>query len=70
MSSSHRIAMTEIVQELAIYGIMGALCFGIGLIAGYIAVSKYYEHRFITVSRQCSEKDSLTPLLDELCRES
>ena len=57
-------------MNLSAYIAIGALAFGIGLIGGYIALSRYYEKRFLIIGKACSDSDSLVPLLDELERES
>ena len=62
--------MSEFLMNFSAYIAIGALAFGIGLIGGYIALSRYYEKRFLIIGKACSDSDSLVPLLDELERES
>ncbi|MDO9539761.1 MAG: hypothetical protein Q7J09_07155 [Methanocalculus sp.] len=62
--------MSEFLMDLSAYIVIGALAFGIGLMGGHIALSRYYERRFLIVGKACSDADSLIPLLDELERES
>jgi hypothetical protein len=64
------VGMSDGILDVGIYAVIGALCFGIGVIAGDLLVARYYNRRFVSVSRRCADEDSLTPLLDELERES
>ncbi len=62
--------MIDVMQDVTAYVGIGALCFGIGLVVGYMLLSRYYNARFIYVSQQCADDDSIIPLLNELERES
>jgi hypothetical protein len=59
-----------LLTEVIIYGMIGFLTFIIGLLAGYIAMTRYYQKRFVRVAAACRDVDSIEPLLDELERES
>jgi hypothetical protein len=59
-----------LLTEVIIYGIIGFLTFVIGLLAGYLAMTRYYQKRFMQVAAACRDVDSIEPLLDELERES
>jgi hypothetical protein len=56
--------------DLAAYIVISILTFAIGLILGHLLTSEYYRRRFIQVAGECSNADSLTPLIGELERES
>ncbi|KUL04175.1 MAG: Uncharacterized protein XE11_0760 [Methanomicrobiales archaeon 53_19] len=70
LKSAHGDEMSDLLLNLSAYVAIGALAFGIGLVGGYIALSRYYTKRFLIVGKECSDKDSLIPLLDEIERES
>jgi hypothetical protein len=57
-------------MDIAVYAVIGALMFGIGLIIGYLSLRRYYGTRFVVVAQACSDADSLVPLVAELERES
>ncbi|NYT05253.1 MAG: hypothetical protein GKC04_02605 [Methanomicrobiales archaeon] len=59
-----------LLTEVLIYGAIGFLTFVIGLLAGYLAMTRYYERQFIRVAESCRDADSIEPLLEELERES
>ncbi|KQC05800.1 MAG: hypothetical protein APR53_06725 [Methanoculleus sp. SDB] len=59
-----------LLTEVFIYGMIGFLTFVIGLLAGYLAMTRYYRKRFMRVAAACRDVDSIEPLLDELERES
>jgi hypothetical protein len=61
---------TVFMNEILIYLTIGFLTFFIGLIAGYLATTRYYQGRFLVVAGDCREDDSMVPLIDELERES
>jgi len=56
--------------DIVVYSVIGALMFGIGLLLGYLSLRRYYAQRFIVVAKECSDADSLVPLIGELERES
>lgn len=58
------------LSDLLVYVIIGALAFGIGLISGYLIMHAYYDRRFIMIGEACEEADSLTPVFDEMERET
>jgi hypothetical protein len=58
------------MMDLAIYVGIGFMTFVIGLISGYLTLSRFYTRRFLVVARQCSDTNSTVPIVDELARES
>jgi hypothetical protein len=62
--------MDGTVVDIAVYAVIGALTFGMGLIVGYLSLRRYYGTRFLIVAQACSDADSLVPLVAELERES
>jgi len=62
--------MAQPLDVLLAYITIGALMCGIGLIAGYFLTSRYYSERFMVVVRECSQQDSLVPLISEMEHES
>jgi hypothetical protein len=65
-----RCVMADMFTDLLIYIGIGILTFGIGAILGYQLLSMYYERRFMEIARQCSDDDSVIPIIDELARET
>jgi hypothetical protein len=61
---------TVVMNEILIYVIIGFLMFIIGLLAGYLATTRYYQNRFLVVAGECRDADSMVPLIDELERRS
>lgn len=59
-----------LANDFLVYSVIGILTFAIGLIIGYILLQRYYMGRFVSVAQECSEADSLVPLIGELERES
>jgi hypothetical protein len=62
--------MAEIFTDILIYAGIGIIMFTIGMIIGYQLLIMYYTKRFMVVARECSDADSVVPLVDELARES
>lgn len=62
--------MAEMFTDLLIYVGIGVLTFMIGYILGYQLLMVYYTKRFMVIARQCSDADSLVPMVDELARET
>jgi len=62
--------MTELLTDLLIYAGIGIITFCIGIIIGYQLLIMVYTRRFMVVARECSESDSVLPLVDELVRET
>jgi len=65
-----RCVMADMFTDLLIYIGIGILTFGMGAILGYQLLSMYYERRFMEIARQCSDDDSVIPIIDELARET
>jgi hypothetical protein len=61
--------MTDMLTDLLIYAAIGILTFAIGLILGYQLLIMNYTTRFLRIAKQCSDDDSIIPLVDELSRE-
>lgn len=58
------------MNEGLIYSTIGILTFMIGLLLGHILTTAYYGRRFIAVAKECRDRNSIEPLIDELERES
>ena len=63
-----RCAMAEMFTELLIYIGIGILMFAIGMIVGYQLLIMHYTRRFMIIAAECSDADSLVPMVDELAR--
>jgi len=62
--------MADLFTDLLIYIGIGIIMFTIGMIIGYQLLIMHYTKRFIVVAKECSDADSVVPLVDELARES
>jgi len=65
-----RCAMAELLTDLLIYIGIGILTFAIGMILGYQLLIMHYTRRFMVIAAECSDADSLVPMVDELARET
>jgi len=62
--------MTDLLTDILIYIGIGIITFTIGIILGYQLLIMHYTKRFVGIARQCSDTDSLIPIVDELARET
>jgi hypothetical protein len=62
--------MADLLTDLLIYTGIGIIMFTIGIILGYQLLIMYYTKRFVVIAKECSDTDSLIPIVDELTRES
>jgi hypothetical protein len=62
--------MVDLLTDLLIYAGIGIITFTIGMILGYQLLIMYYTKRFIVIAKECSDSDSVVPMVDELARES
>jgi hypothetical protein len=62
--------MADLLTDLLIYIGIGILTFAIGMILGYQLLSMYYTRRFVVLAKECSDSDSVIPIVDELARET
>lgn len=62
--------MADLLTDLLIYTGIGIITFTIGMILGYQLLIMYYTKRFLVVAKDCSDADSVIPIVDELTRES
>jgi hypothetical protein len=62
--------MADLLTDLLIYIGIGIITFTIGMILGYQLLIMYYTKRFVVVAKECSDSDSVIPIVDELTRES
>ncbi len=62
--------MADMFTDLLIYIGIGILTFAIGMILGYQLLVMHYTKRFVTLAKDCSDADSVVPLVDELERET
>jgi len=62
--------MSDLLTDLLIYAGIGIITFTIGIILGYQVLIMYYTKRFMAVAKECSDVDSVIPIVDELTRES
>jgi hypothetical protein len=65
-----RCAMTDLLTDLLIYIGIGIITFTIGIILGYQLLITYYTRRFMVIAAECSDADSVVPMVDELARET
>jgi hypothetical protein len=62
--------MAELLTDLLIYIGIGFLTFLIGMVLGYQLLIMYYTKRFMVIAAQCSDADSVVPMVDELAKET
>jgi len=62
--------MADLFTDLLIYIGIGILTFAIGMILGYQVLIMYYTKRFMVIAGECSDTDSLIPMVEELAREA
>jgi hypothetical protein len=62
--------MADLFTDLLIYTAIGIMTFAIGLIIGYYLLMRHYTRRFLVLARDCTEAESVIPLVDELARET
>ena len=62
--------MADLLTDLLIYTGIGIITFTIGMILGYQLLIMYYTKRFMVIAKECSDTDSIIPLVDELARET
>lgn len=62
--------MSDLMTDFLIYAGIGAITFVIGLVLGYQLLTMHYTKRFLGLAKQCSDTDSLIPIIDELARET
>jgi hypothetical protein len=65
-----RYAMVDLFTDLLIYIGIGIITFTIGMILGYQLLIMYYTKRFMVIAGECSDVDSVIPMVDELARET
>jgi hypothetical protein len=62
--------MADLLTDLLIYIGIGIITFTIGMILGYQLLIMYYTRRFMVIAKECSDVDSVVPIVDELARET
>ncbi|MFA5331305.1 MAG: hypothetical protein WC342_02895 [Methanoregula sp.] len=62
--------MADILTDLLIYIGIGILTFAIGVILGIQILNGRYSHRFMVLVKECSDADSVLPIVDELAKET
>ena len=62
--------MADLLIDLLIYIGIGILTFTIGMILGYQLLIAYYTRRFFNLAKECSDTDSVIPIVDELEKET
>ena len=62
--------MADLLTDFLIYAGIGIITFTIGMIVGYQILILYYTKRLVVVAKECSDTDSVIPIVDELTRES
>ncbi len=65
-----RYAMVDLLTDILIYIGIGIITFTIGMILGYQLLIMYYTKRFMVIAAECSDADSVIPMIDELARET
>jgi hypothetical protein len=62
--------MVDLIIDILIYTGIGIITFTIGMILGYQVLIMYYTKRFMVIAAECSDADSVIPMVDELARET
>jgi hypothetical protein len=62
--------MSDLLTDILIYTGIGIITFTIGIVLGYQLLIMYYTRRFMVVAKECSDTDSVVPIVDELARET
>lgn len=62
--------MADLMMDLVIYIGIGFMTFVIGLISGYLVLTRHYTKRFLVIAQECYDADSTVPIVDELARET
>jgi hypothetical protein len=62
--------MADLFTDLLIYIGIGVITSIIGGVLGYQLLIMYYTKRFISLAKECSDTDSVIPLVDELEKET
>ena len=62
--------MSDMLTDILIYVGIGIITFAIGMILGYQLLIMYYTRRFLVVAKECSDTDSVIPIVDELTKET
>jgi len=62
--------MADMLTDLLIYIGIGVITFTIGMILGYQLLIMYYTKRFVVLAKECSDTDTVIPLVDELEKET
>jgi hypothetical protein len=62
--------MSDLLTDFLIYVGIGIITFTIGMILGYQILIMHYTKRFVEIAKQCSDADSVIPIVDELAKET
>lgn len=62
--------MTDLMTDLLIYIGFGVIMFSIGMIIGHQLLKLHYKNRLMVIAKECSDADSVVPIVDELARET
>jgi len=62
--------MADLLTDFLIYIGIGIITFTIGIILGYQLLIMHYTTRFMVIAKECSDSDSVIPIVDELARET
>jgi hypothetical protein len=62
--------MPDLLTDFLIYIVFGIIMFSIGIILGYQILMIHYTRRFLVLVKECSDADSVVPIVDELTRET
>jgi hypothetical protein len=62
--------MADMLTDVLIYINIGIITFAIGTILGYQLLTMHYKSRFMIIAQQCSDAESVVPIIDELARET
>ena len=65
-----RRTIADPLTGILIYVGIGIITFTIGMILGYQLLIMYYTKRFMVIAAECSDADSVIPMVDELARET
>jgi hypothetical protein len=62
--------MADLLTDFLIYIGIGIITFTIGIILEYQLLIMHYTTRFMVIAKECSDSDSVIPIVDELARET
>jgi hypothetical protein len=62
--------MADLFTDFLIYVGIAVITSTIGWVLGYQLLTMYYSRRFMVIAKECSDADSVIPIVDELAKET